>query len=99
MSRLILAWNNLCVIGWLDCVSLAWIVADCDNGQHERMGRDISENGICYLVRRYADFGSCCKKGYFAVYGETTLFRLSVVGKTQVACNNHCARLAAVTFV
>ena len=37
------------------------------------MGRDIGENGICYLVERYADFSSSCEKGYFAVYGETSL--------------------------
>jgi hypothetical protein len=36
------------------------------------MGRDISENGFCYIVRDWRDFGSCCKKGNFPVYSETS---------------------------
>jgi hypothetical protein len=36
------------------------------------MGRDIGENGICYIVRDWRDIGSSCEKGSFAVYGETS---------------------------
>jgi hypothetical protein len=39
---------------------------------HKIMGRDISENGICYIVTSCRDIGSSCEKGSFAVYGETT---------------------------
>ena len=35
-------------------------------------GARLAEIGLCYLVRTWPAFGSCCENMRFAVYGETT---------------------------
>jgi len=35
-------------------------------------GAILAKLGICYIVTSCRDFTACGKKGYFAVYGETT---------------------------
>jgi len=48
-------------------------------------GARSAEIGLCYFVRRGRDFTAWCKKGNFAIYGETEP-------------ENHRARLPLVTF-
>lgn len=69
-----LAWNNVCVIGWPivspdRSVSNDGVISVIE--WHERIGARLAEIGLCYLVERCHDFGSCCEKGSFAVYRDT----------------------------
>ena len=54
-----------------DCVGSNGAGFVASNGMRES-GAILAEIGLCYIVRDWRDIGSCCKKGYFAVYGETT---------------------------